>query len=174
MNRLLTRIALLALIAAGPAQSLHAQVSARGVLGAGGTGATNGTITVNATVAQSVIGSVGSPLSALQGFWYSLTPPSPTSVREEYVAGNGSSALDCVPNPFSTQAVIRVRVDRSGPVSLRLYDALGREVAALVDGPRDAGTIAVTIDADDLPSGNYIAQLVAGGTRQMIRVMVSR
>lgn len=43
------------------------------------------------------------------------------------------------PNPFTSQAVVRFRVEGSGPVNLVLYDARGQLVRTLVDGTLPAG-----------------------------------
>ena len=51
-------------------------------------------------------------------------------------------------------------------VRLVVYDAMGREVARLVDQPLHAGTHAVTWDASGLPSGTYLYRLSAGAFSQ--------
>jgi uncharacterized lipoprotein YddW (UPF0748 family) len=74
------------------------------------------------------------------------------------------------PNPFNPSTTIRFAVPRSGPVSLRVYDLLGREVAVLVDGPLTPGYYAARFDGHNLSSGIYFCRLVASGfveTRKM-------
>ena len=71
----------------------------------------------------------------------------------------------------STHATISVTVAGSaGPASLVLYDALGRTVATLFDGVRDAGSSRVTLDASALLPGVYYYRLSAGG-RTLTRAM---
>ncbi len=48
-------------------------------------------------------------------------------------------------------------------VSLKIYDALGRETATLVSQPMNAGTYTVRWDATNFPSGVYFYRLTAGG-----------
>lgn len=58
-------------------------------------------------------------------------------------------------------------------VSLKVYDLLGRVVATLVQGHREAGTHAVRFDAAHLPTGTYLYRLQAGAhalTRQVVLV----
>jgi uncharacterized lipoprotein YddW (UPF0748 family) len=74
------------------------------------------------------------------------------------------------PNPFNPSTTIRFAVPQSGPVSLRVYDLLGREVAVLVDGPLTPGFYAARFDGRGLSSGIYFYRLVASGfveTRKM-------
>lgn len=55
--------------------------------------------------------------------------------------------------------------------TLKIYDALGNEVAVLVDGFRPAGRYEATFDAGNLASGIYIYRLQAGEfteTKKMI------
>lgn len=64
------------------------------------------------------------------------------------------------PNPFNPSTTIRFGVSAAEQVSLRLYDALGREVRLLYSGrPAPNEMHAVSIDAQGLPSGNYVVRL---------------
>ncbi|MEZ4699159.1 MAG: malectin domain-containing carbohydrate-binding protein [Rhodothermales bacterium] len=63
------------------------------------------------------------------------------------------------PNPFNPSTVIRFSLRESAAVRVQVYDLLGREVARLVDGVRDAGSHEVTFNAGDLPSGTYLYRL---------------
>jgi hypothetical protein len=58
-----------------------------------------------------------------------------------------------------------------GSKKLTLYDAAGREVAALVNGFMDAGEHEVPFQRGNLPSGVYFYRLEAGGESQT-RAMV--
>jgi hypothetical protein len=50
------------------------------------------------------------------------------------------------PNPVSSRATIRFALPQAAPVTLALYDVLGRRLAVLVDGPRTAGLHSVPLD----------------------------
>ena len=54
---------------------------------------------------------------------------------------------------------------------LVIYDAIGREVARLVDQPMGAGRHAVRWEATGLPSGAYLYRLTAGSFSEA-RMMV--
>lgn len=75
------------------------------------------------------------------------------------------------PNPFNPSTEIRFALPERAPVSLVVYDALGREVARLVDGTLAAGYHRVQWEASSMPSGLYLYRLTAGTyteTRRMI------
>jgi len=59
----------------------------------------------------------------------------------------------------------------NGFVSLKVYDLLGREVAALVNEYKQAGYYSVKFDAGKLAGGVYFYTIHAGnftGTRKML------
>jgi len=66
------------------------------------------------------------------------------------------------PNPFNPTTAIRYQLPADSHVDLRVYDISGRLVATLVDGWREAGVHEAILDAQDLPSGIYLARLIAG------------
>ena len=65
------------------------------------------------------------------------------------------------PNPFNPSTTIRYEMKDAGNVQLRVYDTLGNEVSVLVNSYQDVGIHYVTLDASNLASGLYIAQLIA-------------
>jgi len=78
------------------------------------------------------------------------------------------------PNPFRTTTLLRYHLPETGPVRLRVFDLLGREVARLVDGPQPAGTHTVRLNAGGWASGLYLCVLEAGGRRRVQRLQVVR
>jgi hypothetical protein len=72
------------------------------------------------------------------------------------------------PNPFNPTTVISYRIPEAGPVSLKVYDLLGREVATLVDNVENPGEHTATFNAGaitgggSLGSGVYLYRLRAG------------
>ena len=66
------------------------------------------------------------------------------------------------PNPFNPTTHVTFAVPHDAHVTLRLFDASGKEVATIVDGFVQTGLHHVTIDAADLASGLYFYQLTAG------------
>lgn len=67
------------------------------------------------------------------------------------------------PNPFNPSTTINYSINKSGAVSLKIYDLTGREVANLVNETKSAGDYSVTFDASRLASGVYIYTLQANG-----------
>jgi hypothetical protein len=62
----------------------------------------------------------------------------------------------------------------AGEVRLVLLDVLGREVAALAEGPFAAGLHSAQVDALSVAPGPYIARLQSGDAAVSRRVTVSR
>jgi len=63
------------------------------------------------------------------------------------------------PNPFNPTTRIRWQSPVSGRQTLKVYDVLGKEVAALVNEEKPAGSYEVEFNASSLPSGVYFYQL---------------
>ncbi len=75
------------------------------------------------------------------------------------------------PNPFNPTTHIRYTIPKNSYVTLKVYDALGSEVATLVQGEKPAGLYEVEFDASKLSSGIYFYELKANNnviTRKMI------
>ena len=66
------------------------------------------------------------------------------------------------PNPFNPNTTISYQLSFSGPVTIKVYDLLGREVATLVNEEKSAGSYEVNFDASLLSSGVYFYNLQAG------------
>lgn len=75
------------------------------------------------------------------------------------------------PNPFNPATKITYTLAANSHVSLKVYDLLGNEVAALVNERKPAGYYSVEFDAGNLPSGIYFYTVTSGNftyTRKMI------
>jgi hypothetical protein len=86
----------------------------------------------------------------------------------------GFALLPPSPNPVRAATTLRATLDAAADVRLAVYDALGREVAVLHEGPLAAGSHAVRFDPAGLPNGLYLARLDAHGRTSTQRVTVLR
>ena len=66
------------------------------------------------------------------------------------------------PNPFNPATKITYALPKTGNVHLVVYDILGREVATLVNGVKQAGIHTVDFNASNLASGIYFYSIKAG------------
>jgi len=68
-------------------------------------------------------------------------------------------ALAVGPNPTRADATVRFTLARAQRVRLAVFDALGRRVAVLAEGPFAAGPATVAVPTATLPTGVYIVRL---------------
>ncbi len=75
---------------------------------------------------------------------------------------NFVSSLSNYPNPVTSSTKIEYTLTNRAPVSISIFDVLGREVGHIINGTQDAGTYSVNFDASNLSSGSYTCKLSAG------------
>ena len=78
------------------------------------------------------------------------------------------------PNPFTEQTTIRYELPEPMRVRMTVYDALGREVAVLVDGEQQAGAHEVVFDGVDLAPGTYVVRFEAAGEERAFTMIKLR
>ncbi len=82
--------------------------------------------------------------------------------------------LSSWPNPFAARTDIHYTLPTASHTRLVVFDAQGRCVATLVDGPRAAGSHVVAWDAQPAQAGVYLYRLEAGSASASRKVVVRR
>jgi hypothetical protein len=101
---------------------------------------------------------------------YTGDPPTGVGAPEQTVP----EAFDLrqnYPNPFNPSTTVSYSVPRRAIVLVRIFNALGQEIARLVNELKEAGTYQLTWNASNVPSGIYFYRLQAGEyveTKKMI------
>lgn len=67
------------------------------------------------------------------------------------------------PNPFNPTTVISFDMPKDGYASLKIFNAIGQEVAVIIDGNIRAGSYQKVFNAAELPSGIYFYKFTADG-----------
>ncbi|MEO6694070.1 MAG: T9SS type A sorting domain-containing protein [Ignavibacteria bacterium] len=78
------------------------------------------------------------------------------------------------PNPFNPVTNLQFAISQPGFVSLKVFDMLGKEVAALVNENLNPGTYKYNFDAAGLPSGVYFYTLKTAGFIETKRMMLMK
>ncbi len=76
------------------------------------------------------------------------------------------------PNPFNPSTQINYTLANNTHVKLRVFNALGQQVATLVDERKSAGNYSITFDATSLSSGFYFYSIEAGDFRQTKKMLL--
>ncbi|MGB5530669.1 MAG: choice-of-anchor B family protein [Ignavibacteriaceae bacterium] len=74
------------------------------------------------------------------------------------------------PNPFNPDTKIKFQINENSFITLKVYDILGNEVTSLVNEEKPEGIYEVTFNADNLPSGIYLARLTGGSKTSIIKM----
>ncbi|HCD51772.1 MAG TPA: hypothetical protein DEQ34_04945 [Balneolaceae bacterium] len=121
----------------------------------------------------------------IEGFNFSATLPAnsittfvssdlvATSVEEPLAAPLNYQLHQNYPNPFNPGTSISYHLPVNSNVTLKVFDAVGREVATLVNGQQSAGEHSVNFNAAGLSSGVYLYRLETGNfvsTKKMLLI----
>jgi hypothetical protein len=94
-----------------------------------------------------------------------------TTGVEENILTENFILFQNYPNPFNPTTKIKYTIPanvilngaKNLNVSIKVYDVLGNEVAALVNEEKQPGTYGINFDGSNLSSGIYFYTLTAGG-----------
>ena len=105
------------------------------------------------------------------------TPDSLTSVGEPPSILNDYDLKQNFPNPFNSSTQIKFVIPNTSLVSIKVYDLLGKEIAALLNQELPHGSYTINWEARDeknysLPSGIYFIKLNAGSFSKTIKAVL--
>jgi len=86
----------------------------------------------------------------------------PLSVHQQEGVPVNFELAQNYPNPFNPKTNINFSIQQSGLVTLKVFNALGQEVATLINQNMQPGKYSVDFDASGLSSGVYIYKFNAG------------
>jgi hypothetical protein len=78
------------------------------------------------------------------------------------------------PNPFNPSTRIAYSLPNDGFVSLKVFNALGKEVATLVSENKKAGTYEIMFDGSKLASGIYFGKMISAGYTSSIKMIIMK
>lgn len=91
--------------------------------------------------------------------------------RSEYHP-NSFTLENNYPNPFNPTTRIGFTLKVSGFTTLKIYDALGREVSVPVNEHRESGRYSIDFDASKMASGIYFYKLTSGSFTQTKKMLM--
>ena len=135
--------------------------------------------------AQVIYSDAASPTITLNdGQWMTVALARVTGTTENSLTG-GATSVERVssvpesfglqqnyPNPFNPSTTLTFSLAKAGQVTMTIFDALGREVATLVNEEKTPGTYITTWDAGRLESGVYFCRLQSGGLTETRKLML--
>lgn len=112
---------------------------------------------------------VGGP-SPYKLYWdgYNLT----TRINNQPEIAKDYSLSQNYPNPFNPVTRIDFSIPKTGLVTLKIYDILGKEVNVLVNKEYSAGVYSVDFDGSKLSSGVYFYKLTSGSYIETKKMML--
>ena len=97
---------------------------------------------------------------------------SSVGVIEENEIPNGFKLNQNYPNPFNPSTKISFSLSKRDFVTLKVYNALGQEVADLINETLNTGTYSYQFNASGLNSGVYFCVLKSGDMQSKIKIVL--
>lgn len=119
------------------------------------------TLSGNRTYYWRVLGYLSDGTILVSPLWKFTTGSSATPVEYAVEVPETFNLQQNYPNPFNPSTTIQFDVPKSGSVTLKVYSALGSEVATLVASHFQPGRYAIVWNAAHLPSGVYFCRMQA-------------
>lgn len=103
----------------------------------------------------------------------------PTAVRMDNIAPSEFELSQNYPNPFNPETTIQYSIATKNFISLSIYDVLGKSIASLVHGWKEAGSYQIQFKTQEqsqqqLASGVYFCVLNAGEQKKSIKLVLLR
>lgn len=76
------------------------------------------------------------------------------------------------PNPFNPSTLIRYSIAENSIVTIKVYDAIGKEVATVVNEQKPTGVYEINFNASGLSNGVYFYRLKAGNFQSVRKMIV--
>ena len=93
-------------------------------------------------------------------------------VRSE--GGDLSMNVQSYPNPITVKTTIQVFLKQDLPLNLKIFNALGVEVAAIANGRYGQGQHNFEWNASEVPNGMYLCSLESEGRRIYLELIVAK
>jgi len=86
-----------------------------------------------------------------------------TDVEDQYNSIAEFRLNQNYPNPFNPSTTIEFKVGKTGLVSIKVFNILGKEVATIINEVKNSGTHFINFNASELSSGVYFYKLTTEG-----------
>jgi len=93
-------------------------------------------------------------------------------VDVNFIFANDFRISQNYPNPFNPNTTIEYQIPQSSFVTIKVYDALGKEVVTLVNEEKPAGIHEVNFKPKDLTSGLYLYKIKADNFEQTRKMLL--
>jgi photosystem II stability/assembly factor-like uncharacterized protein len=108
-------------------------------------------------------------LSNVNDHVFSITQPNDTNDDQELFLNYFISQN--YPNPFNPSTTIEYQIPQSSFVTIKVYDALGKEVVTLANEEKPAGIHEVNFEPKNLTSGLYLYKISSDGFEQTRKML---
>ncbi len=95
-----------------------------------------------------------------------------TGIKDEPSALQTFKLYDNYPNPFNPSTTIKYSLPEASLTTIKIYNALGKELEVLLNQMMPSGTHELVFDAKSLPSGVYFYSIQSGSFSQVKKMLL--
>jgi hypothetical protein len=110
-------------------------------------------------------------IKILNGSFVPTCNPVSLGIKKETIP-NKYNLEQNYPNPFNPTTIINYSVPKSGFVTIKVFDVLGREVTTILNENKPAGNYKVEFNANKLTSGVYFYRMESGSYSQTNKLIL--
>jgi hypothetical protein len=106
-------------------------------------------------------------------FGVDITPVSGINITSNNLIPKEYNLEQNYPNPFNPMTKINFDLPKSGMVSIKIYDILGKEIKTILNEVKNPGSYSIELDCSAFLSGVYFYKIETGGfisTKKMILI----
>ncbi len=120
-------------------------------------------VTHNDTSFKSCFPYIQDPWPGFTGAEYTGPVSTQTAGIAQLPLNTPAFVMNAYPNPFVSQLSFRYKMDESGKVVIKVMDINGRVVNVMNEGYKTPGDYTEQMNANNLPTGTYVAELSING-----------
>lgn len=83
-------------------------------------------------------------------------------------------AVNIYPNPAADKASLNISLNKTGKVTVTLFDMTGKAVMDLFAGQMNAGTNTISVNTAELPAGIYFTKIISDNYSKTVKTVIAK
>lgn len=94
-----------------------------------------------------------------------------TGISQPFAKSKNPVFMEIYPNPVSENSMLEFTISQSGPVSIELFDNMGKHLKTIISQDFSSGTYQINLNSSDLIEGVYFYELSTDFGSQTVKII---